>query len=246
MQSCLMPDLFCHLQLREFYWQCHQVSFILPQTPNHVKVRTEAEQLLRSGCKAITRLLLLLKPHGYFYPVSPWLPKRTSHSSVGRWSPYRPELQLWPVSFLFIFNYAFNPLDDEFCTRADLSTAWAQSHRLTYTEKLTATPLPSIYPVFLPDAFSLLLCLSLTARKGNPLLNYFPSSHFPHPLRSFPHHQQPHPENQFAQEAGLFNSGWGDRHLRDPPPALHFALMPCSVWLLLQEQNQSFSLYWCN
>ncbi|XP_075887952.1 Golgi SNAP receptor complex member 1-like isoform X4 [Nelusetta ayraudi] len=43
-------------------------------------------------------------------------------------------------------------------------------------------------------------------------------------IRPFPHHQQPHPQNQFAQEAGLFHSRRGDRHLHHSPVALHFPL----------------------
>lgn len=61
-------------------------------------------------------------------------------------------------------------------------------------------------------------------RKGKTLLNYFPSPHFSPPRRSFPHHQQSHPENQFAQEAGLFNPRRGGRLLHHPPVALHFPL----------------------
>ncbi|XP_062289109.1 Golgi SNAP receptor complex member 1-like isoform X1 [Scomber scombrus] len=46
----------------------------------------------------------------------------------------------------------------------------------------------------------------------------------PPPLRSFPRHQQSCPENQFAQEAGLVNSRWGDWRLHHTPVALHFPL----------------------
>lgn len=68
-------------------------------------------------------------------------------------------------------------------TCADLTTVRAESHRLTYTESLHH------YDPFIlfscrsspTDAFSLLLCLLLTAREGKPLLNYFPSPHFPTP-----------------------------------------------------------------
>lgn len=74
---------------------------------------------------------------------------------------------------------------------------------------------------FPPAAF----CLLLTARKGKTLLNYFPSPHTSPPLRSFPRHQQSHPENQFAQEAGLFNSRRGDWRLHHTPVALHVPLM---------------------
>lgn len=90
------------------------------------------------------------------------------------------------ASILFFkFYFALHPLDDELCqvTCADLTTVRAESHRLTYTESLHH------YGPFIlfccrsspTDAFCLLLCLLLTAREGKPLLNYFPSPHFPTP-----------------------------------------------------------------
>lgn len=168
-----------------FFFHEHQITCCIGNHPPDMwgELR-EAEQLLCSGRKAVYWMLLSLNPHGYSYPVSPWLPKRTSHFSVGCWSPFKPELQLWPVSFFLIL----------FCspsfrwwvvsvTCADLTTVRAESHRLTYTESLHH------YGPFIlfscrsspTDAFSLLLCLLLTAREGKPLLNYFPSPHFPTP-----------------------------------------------------------------
>jgi len=44
-------------------------------------------------------------------------------------------------------------------------------------------------------------------------------------LRSFPCHQRSHPENQFAQEAGLSDSRRGDWRLHHTPVALHFPLI---------------------
>lgn len=193
---------FFRLQLGEFYWQCNQVSsFLLPRAPNHLKLwrccsgnhppdmwaeLREAEQLICSGRKAICRMPLSLNPHGYSYPVSPWLPKRTSHFSVGCWSPFKPELQLWPVSFFLML--CCSPSFRRWVvsvTCADLTPVRAQSHRLTYTE---SWQLHHYHPFILfsclsspADAFSLLLCLLLTAREGKPLLNYFPSPRFPTP-----------------------------------------------------------------
>lgn len=73
--------------------------------------------------------------------------------------------------------------------------------------------------------------------KENPFFIIF-LHHTSPPLRSVPRHQQPRPENQFAQEAGLPDPGWGDWRLRDSPLALHVSLMPCSSLLFLQEQKR--------
>lgn len=79
----------------------------------------------------------------------------------------------------------------------------------------------------LADVFFLLLSVSylLTARKGNPawVLIIFLHPATP-PLRSLPRHQQSHPENQFAQEAGLYNSGCGYWCLHHTLVALHFPM----------------------
>lgn len=119
---------------------------------------------------------------------------------------------------------------------ADLTTVSAESHRLTYpgADSYAITihlPCFSAVAALLMHFPCCYVSYSLQA-KENPFLIIF-LHHTSPPLRSFPRHQQPHPENQFAQEAGLFNSGWGDRRLRDSPPALHVPLMPCSVWMLL-------------
>lgn len=46
--------------------------------------------------------------------VSPWLPKRTSHFSVGCWSPFRPGSQLWPVSFYHWYHFSSYSPDSTF------------------------------------------------------------------------------------------------------------------------------------
>lgn len=76
--------------------------------------------------------------------------------------------------------------------------------------------------------------LSLThcMEEKTPFLIIF-LHHTSPPLRSFPCHQQSHPENQFAQEAGLFNSRRSDWHLHRTPVALHFPLMQWSACCVL-------------
>lgn len=91
----------------------------------------------------------------------------------------------------------------------------------------------------LSSSFPALAFSSLQGRENPPFLIIF-LHHTSPPLRSFPRHQQPHPENQSAQEAGLFDPGWGGRRLRDPPPALHSALRPsCSRRYFRNKINRS-------
>lgn len=86
-------------------------------------------------------------------------------------------------------------------------------------------PAATPFVLFLVGCSELRWCIFLAA-KGNPtrVLIFF-LHHSSPPIRSFPCHQQPHPENQFAQEAWLFNSRRGDRRLHHPPVALHFPLI---------------------
>lgn len=98
------------------------------------------------------------------------------------------------------------------------------------------------------DVFSLMLFASYSLQgKESPFLIIFLHHTFP-PLRSFPRHQRSHPENQFAQEAGLFHSGCGDWHLHHTPVALHIPLMRC--WLSLRTATShcnwlTFSCFYC-
>lgn len=136
------------------------------------------------------------------------------------------------ASILFFFFYfALHPLDDEFC-RLPVQTGphCEPNHTASLTLKADSCTIMIHLSCFPALAAPLMhfpcCCVSYSLQgKENPFLIIF-LHHISPPLRSFPRHQQPHPENQFAQEAGLFNSGWGDWHLRDPPLALHFPLMP--------------------
>lgn len=190
-------------------------------------------------------------------PVSPWLPKRTSHFSVGCSSPFKPGSQLWPVSF-----YHFNHLSHYFfhlsfftssvkikisvlhvqyiCTnlsrlhprstyRHVAGITWPHLHwklvrqTVDYTIRLHLFSFLVALGVLLMYFHCCVLSLA-HCKEGKSFLIIF-LHHTSPPFRSFPRHQQSHPENQFAQEAGLFHFRRCDWRLHHTPVALHFPLI---------------------
>lgn len=139
------------------------------------------------------------------------------------------------------------------CIYADLTTVWSRITQPHLQWKLvwqTVDYTIRIHLFFFLLALGALLmhfpCFIVSYSlqgKENPFLIIF-LHHTSPPLRSFPRHQQSHPENQFAQEAGLFNSRRGDWHLHHTPVALHFPLMHWSTeWSLLSLRTKNIN---CN